>query len=169
MKMMQAQVPLRAGSDFQRQLSLSRRANHSVLAIALSALLGCFAVSAATPVTISHARIRLLPAELPMAGYFDLANGTDRLLVLIGASSPAFQTIQMHRSMESEGVSTMAPVERIEVRPGATVHFAPGGYHLMLMSRLMSLQVGQQVPIRLLFASGDSVQAMFAVEGVQTR
>jgi copper(I)-binding protein len=169
MKMMQARVPPRPRYDFDHRLSLSRRAARSILAVALAALLGCFAVLAAAPVTITHARIRLLPADLPLAGYFDLTNATDRPLVLTGASSPAFETIHMHRSMESGGVSTMAPAERIEVKPGATVHFAPGGYHLMLMNRLMPLQVGQEVPIRLEFASGDSVQAMFVVEGAQAR
>jgi copper(I)-binding protein len=89
--------------------------------------------------------------------------------VLIGASSPAFQAIHMHRSVESGGMSTMAPAERVEIEPGATVHFAPGGYHLMLMKRLMPLQLGQEVPIRLRFASGDSVEAAFTVEGVQAR
>ena len=169
MNMVQAQAPPRVCCDFARRLSLSRRAGRSILAIALGALLACFAVMAAAPVTITHARIRLLPADLPLAGYFDLANATDRPLVLTGASSPAFQMVHMHRSMESGGVSTMAPAERIEVKPGATVHFAPGGYHLMLMNRLKPLQVGQEVPIRLEFASGDSVQALFVVEGVQAR
>jgi periplasmic copper chaperone A len=167
MTMMQAQVPPTVSCDFERRLSPSRRAGRSILATALAALLGCFAVMAAAPVTITHARIRLLPGDLPLAGYFDLTNGTDRPLVLTGASSPAFQMVHMHHSMESGGMSTMAPAERIEVKPGATVQFAPGGYHLMLMHRLKPLQVGQEVPLRLEFASGDSVQAMFVVEGAQ--
>ncbi|HUW29327.1 MAG TPA: copper chaperone PCu(A)C [Sulfuriferula sp.] len=132
------------------------------------ALFTCSLALAAPHVSVSNARIRLLPGDLPLAGYFDLTNRGDEDLVLVGASSAAFKMVHMHRSLEHGGTSSMVPVGRREIKPGATVHFSPGGYHLMLMQAAAPLKVGEKVPVALQFAGGQTLQVMFAVNGAGT-
>jgi copper(I)-binding protein len=114
---------------------------------------------------VEHARIRWLPGDLPLAGYFDLTNTGRHPLTLTGASSGAFGDVMMHLTTHSGGQAGMAPAGNLEVRPGQTLHFAPDGYHLMLMDRTRPLAVGDSVPIRLMFSGGGSMDVMFTVRG----
>lgn len=141
----------------------------SVIAGALAVLLAWSVAYAAPDVTATNARIRLLPGDLPLAGYFDLLNRGSGPLTLIAASSPAFKKVHMHLSTEQGGKSTMINIEGIEMNPGETLHFAPGGYHLMLMQRVQPLQVGDKVPVTLRFSGDQSIQVMFAVKNAVTR
>ncbi|MEJ2346295.1 MAG: copper chaperone PCu(A)C [Gammaproteobacteria bacterium] len=121
---------------------------------------------AAGPSTqIDNARIRLLPGDLPLAGYFELTNNGQHTLTLTGASSPAFRRVMMHHSVHQNGQDRMLPVAKMTVAPGKTIRFAPGGYHLMLMHRNRTLHVGDSVPIRLHFASGHDLEVKFKVGG----
>lgn len=132
---------------------------------AILALFLCATAMAAPDVMARNARIRLLPGDLPLAGYFELTNQGKQPMTLLGASSPAFKTIHMHLSQELNGKSTMITLEGVEMSPGQTLHFAPGGYHLMLMQRLQPLQVDDQVPITFKFSGNESLEVMFKVQG----
>jgi periplasmic copper chaperone A len=140
-----------------------------IIAGALAALLSWSAAFAAPDVVVTNARIRLLPGDLPLAGYFDLVNQGKQPLTLIAASSPAFKMVHMHLSMEHAGKSTMIKIEGIELNPGETLNFAPGGYHLMLMDRTQLLRVGDKVPMTLQFSGQQSLPVMFEVKGAGTK
>jgi copper(I)-binding protein len=131
----------------------------TLLAVAIAA-----AHAAGPEVTVAHPRISLLPGDLPLAGYFDLTDAGAQPLRLLGADSPAFARIHMHRSVEDHHMARMLPVGEVEVEPGTTVQFRPGGYHLMLIGRRKELEVGEHVPIRLRFDAGQSVVIEFTVE-----
>lgn len=139
-----------------------------LIAAAIIALFACSVAFAAPQAIVTNARIRLLPADLPLAGYFDLMNRGGQVLILVGASSPAFKMTHVHRSMEHDGTSTMMPVGHLDIKPGAAVHFSPGGYHLMLMQAVKPLKVGDKVPVTLQFADGQSLQVMFVVNSAGT-
>ena len=132
---------------------------------AILALFVCTTAMAAPEVSARNARIRLLPGDLPLAGYFELVNQGKQPLTLLGASSPAFRMVHMHLSTEQNGKSTMITIEGIEMNPGETLHFSPGGYHLMLMQRVKPIQVDDQVPITLKFSGNQSLEVMFKVQG----
>ncbi|MHB8535850.1 MAG: copper chaperone PCu(A)C [Sulfuricaulis sp.] len=146
-----------------------RRGACAVGAGALAALLACSVALAAPPVTVTNARIRLLPGDLPLAGYFDLVNRGRRPVALTAASSPAFEMVHLHRSIERDGTATMVTADDIKVKPGATLHFAPGGYHLMLMQRVKPLQVGDKVPMTLQFADRQTLRVIFEVKSAETQ
>ncbi len=119
-------------------------------------------VSAAPPL-VEDAWIRLLPGDLPLAGYLVLRNPDDRALVLLGAHSPAFGSIEMHQSKSESGVARMARLERIAIAPRGRVVFAPGGTHLMMFERQRPLQPGDRVPVTLDFEQGYQLQMSFDV------
>jgi copper(I)-binding protein len=121
------------------------------------------------PAVISDARIRWLPGELPLAGYFSITRNTSGPLKLVGATSPAFGRVMLHRSVNEGGVARMVPVGSVDLAPGQTVTFEPGGYHLMLMHRQKPLQPGEQVSVTLRFGDGETLEVPFRVEGAQGR
>lgn len=105
------------------------RSNRRLL---LSGLL-LFAFSAtlwATDLTVTDARLRLLPGDLPAGGYFSLSNTSGESVVLIGAESAAFARVTVHQSIQDNGMTSMEPVPQLELGPDDAVEFAPGGYHL---------------------------------------
>lgn len=120
--------------------------------------------AASEPVTVSGAWIRLLPTDVPLAGYFTLHNDTDAPVKLTGATSPAFKRIALHHSMSENGMDKMKPVRDVTVPAGGELQFAPGGYHLM-MWRNASLSIGDRVGVTLQFSDGHSVTTHFTVKG----
>ena len=116
---------------------------------------------AAAELEVSEARLRLLPGDLPAAGYFTLTNTSEKGVTLTGADSPAFGNVMMHRSVNQDGVTRMEPVAQLELAAGEQVEFAPGGYHLMLMKRVRPLVVGDDVEVNLHFAGNQRQRVTF--------
>jgi len=131
-------------------------------AIAALALV-IFATPADAAVTVSNGWIRLLPAGLPAAGYFDLHNRGDKSVSLTGVRSPACGMLMLHKSDNSGGMEHMMDVASVDVAPGATLKFAPGGYHLMCMDPSPALKPGAHVAVTFGFADGTKVTSEFAV------
>jgi copper(I)-binding protein len=136
----------------------------------LSALLLAVTVvaQARAPAAIDDARIRWLPGELPMAGYFSITSHASTPLQLVGAASPAFGNVMLHRSLHEGGVDRMVQVEGVDLAPGQTVVFGPAAYHLMLMHRKKALQPGEEVPVTLRFGNGETLEVPFRVVGAQS-
>jgi periplasmic copper chaperone A len=57
-------------------------------------------------------------------------DGDDRLL---GAETPAALDIEVHLTEIEDGRATMAVLDEVAIPAGETVHFRPGGLHLMLV------------------------------------
>jgi len=111
--------------------------------------------------------MRALPGGLPAGGYFILHNLTAKTLTLQSASSPACGMLMLHKSETMSGMASMDNVASIAVKPGDTLQFSPGGYHLMCMEP--KLKVGDKVGVTLYFADGTKIQSDFAVRGANGR
>ena len=123
--------------------------------------------TAAPGVTVTDGWMRALPGGLPAGGYFTLHNPTAKTLTLQSASSPACGMLMLHKSDTMGGMATMANVDSIDVKPGGTLEFSPGGFHLMCMKP--ELKPGDKVSVTLHFAGGTNVQADFTVRGANGR
>jgi len=132
-------------------------------AIAGLALLALTVQADASGASVSNGWIRKLPSGLPAAGYFDLHNGGAKSISLTGANSPGCGMLMLHKSEDMGGMMHMDDVSGVDVAPGATIKFAPGGYHLMCMSPKPSLTPGSTVPVTLEFADGTKLPTTFAV------
>lgn len=119
---------------------------------------------------INAARVVLPPPGTTMAaGYFEILNPGRTALDLRRVSSTAFAAVEMHETLESDGVSKMRPLERVRVAPGQVLRFVPGGRHLMLMEP----KFGDPPPAELVLSlevqgtHGQlmTVDAVFQVEG----
>jgi copper(I)-binding protein len=114
--------------------------------------------------TVSGAWIRYLPAGAPAGGFFKLQNA-GKATALIGASSPDYGMVMIHKTVEQGGVSKMVEVDRIEIPAGGAVEFRPGGYHLMLMHAKHEIKAGAEVIVTLQFANGQKVAARYEIRG----
>ncbi|SEM25870.1 copper chaperone PCu(A)C [Halomonas caseinilytica] len=128
----------------------------------LAACLLAFPLAAsADGLDVTDARMRVLPGDMPAAGYFRLDNTSDKRVVLVGAKSDAFEKVELHRSMNKDGMASMESVSRLEVAPDEHIEFAPQGYHLMLMKPTGALSAGDEVEITLEFERHDPLTVDF--------
>lgn len=67
------------------------------------------------------------PAAPVMASYAVLENTGSDAVTVTGAAGAAFARIELHRSVEEDGMMTMGPVDRLRVAPGERVRLEPGG------------------------------------------
>lgn len=106
-------------------------------------------------VTNPWVRLAAVPAN-PSAAYFTLKNGP-RDKTLVAVSTPAATRAEMHESMNSGGMMTMAPLKLVAVRAGGEVTFAPGGKHVMLYG--LKAAAGGTVPLTFTFGDGRKITA----------
>jgi len=122
------------------------------------------AASEEAGVSVRDAWIRETPPGMTtMAGYMALRNNTSRSQVLVAASSPGFATVMIHRTIVKDDMAGMVHASQIELTPNASLIFAPGGYHLMLMSPIRPLRAGDPVVINLEFRGGLVLPVAFEV------
>jgi copper(I)-binding protein len=98
------------------------------------------------------------------AVYLSLENTGSEADTLVSANSPAAGKTQFHRTIDEGGAMKMRPAEGVELAPGATVEFKPGGYHIMLLDLKQRLAEGQNVPLTLTFAKAGTIQVDVRVE-----
>ncbi|MNJ33771.1 hypothetical protein D3C77_284610 [compost metagenome] len=126
-----------------------------------AALLLLTANAAMAQVQVQNAQLRLLPGDLPAAGYFTLTNTGAEPVALNGAQSDMFGQVMIHRSIQENGMARMQHIDQVQVPASGTLAFAPGGYHLMLMQRQKPLALGDQIAITLQFADGQTLPVTF--------
>jgi copper(I)-binding protein len=117
---------------------------------------------------ISQAWSRATPNGAKIGGsYLTIENKGTAPDKLIGASSDAAGSIQVHEMSMSGGTMKMRPLESgLTIEPGKAVKLAPGGYHLMMMELKNQLKQGDKLAITLEFEKAGKVPVSFDVMGV---
>ena len=121
----------------------------------------------ASAATVTHAWFRALPAGLPSAGYFTLANSGTKPISLTDAQSPVCSMLMLHKSTGGEGMSMMSDVTGVDVPAGGQIKFAPGGYHLMCMDPTPLMKPGAKVNVTLIFADKSRMDVLFNVKNAK--
>jgi periplasmic copper chaperone A len=132
-------------------------------ALLLLAALLTLGAAASPPIRVTDAWIRWLPAGVPSGGYATLANLGDSPVIWIGAESPYYKDVSIHRSVQRNGQVEMSPVDRLRLDAHANIDLGAAGYHLMLMQPTRPIEAGDHVPITLRFADGSSLTVSFEV------
>jgi len=94
------------------------------------------------------------PGSDVAAVYLSLENVGTRAVKLISVECPLASMAMMHETLESGGQSQMRALNSVSLAPGASTAFTPKGKHIMLHGLAHPLQVGERVPIVLVFAGG---------------
>jgi len=107
------------------------------------------------------------------AAYMTIENTGSAADALIGASSPAATTVEVHETVvmgspapgasADGGMMGMQPVKRLEIPAGGTVELKPGSYHIMLIGLKQDLKVGDSVEITLTFEKVGEIKVTATV------
>ena len=111
-------------------------------------------------ITLSDARIQLpLVSGRPGAAYFTVsqANGAPRKVVGVAVEMAGRAAMHVTKG------GSMAPMSEVEIGPGKTVKFAPGGYHVMLFDLDPMLRFSKDAGLTLTFDGGAKASARASV------
>lgn len=118
----------------------------------------------AAELQVEHAWIREAPPNAKMlAGYFTLTNHGKKDKILVGASSSAFEKVEMHQTMEKNKMAHMQQQSKLTLSAGKSLEFKPGGLHLMLIHPLNPIKAGQSHEIHLKFSDQSEMTVNFKV------
>ena len=118
-------------------------------------------------IAISSPWSRATPNGAQMAvGYMTIKNNgttTDRL---IGGSFDVAETFELHSMVMENGIAKMRELKDVEIKPGQTIEFKPGGSHAMFVDLKHPLSKGDHVKGTLIFEHAGTVQIQYSVEGM---
>ncbi|HEY9580177.1 MAG TPA: copper chaperone PCu(A)C [Rhizorhapis sp.] len=106
---------------------------------------------------VDQAWVRLSPNDAtPSAGYFTVHGGEEdvRLLSVI---SPEVLRVEMHESIDKNGVMTMQPIKGVDIPAQGKVTFAPGGKHLMIWGINAAAKTQGKLPFTFIFSNGERI------------
>jgi len=120
---------------------------------------------------ISTPWVRATPGGAAIGGgYMTITNNGGSSDRLVGGSSDVSTRFEIHQMSMDNGVMKMRPVANgIEIKPGQTVEFSPGGYHVMFAGLKKPVEQGQHIPARLQFEKAGNVTVNFTVEPIGTQ
>jgi len=91
------------------------------------------------------------------AVYMNLRNTGQENDALVGASSDAAESVELHESIREGDVMRMRPVTKLAVPGGGALEMKPGGLHIMLINLKRDLRPGERIHVALTFEHGAPV------------
>jgi copper(I)-binding protein len=85
---------------------------------------------------------------------------------LIGASTPAADTAELHESMSDMGTMKMRPLAGLPLKSGQPLKLSPGGYHVMLFGLKAPLKAGDTFPLTMRFEHAPPMTVTVTVEPI---
>ena len=120
------------------------------------------ALNVEAAVTATDAWVRgTVPAQKTTGAFVTLQSSEDAKLV--GVSTPAAKSAEIHESQQSQGLMRMHAVDEVPLPAGKRVELKPGGFHLMLVDLQRPLGAGDQVQLRLTIEAKDGKRTQIDV------
>lgn len=126
--------------------------------------------STASGITVSGAWARSSSAMAAAgAAYLTIQNTGSTADALVGVTSPAAKTAEVHETVAmgsaapsaSGGTGSMMgmqPIPRLQIPAGGTVELKPGSYHIMLIGLTGDLNAGDRIELTLTFEKAGVVK-----------
>jgi copper(I)-binding protein len=99
-------------------------------------------------------------------GYMTIKNDGTTPDRLIGGSVDVAETFELHSMVMENGIAKMRELKDVEIKPGQTVEFKPGGSHVMFVNLKHLLSKGDHISGALVFEHAGKVQIEYSVEGI---
>ena len=131
--------------------------------VATVAALFTAALSAHAAVTVTQPWVRGVVKGQAETGAF-MTLKSDEATSLVGASSPAAKTVQIHEMKMEGDMMKMRPVSAVDIPANSTLELKPGGYHVMLIGLVKPLAKGDKVPLKLRFRAKNGAQSTVDVQ-----
>jgi copper(I)-binding protein len=105
---------------------------------------------------VKDAWVRVAPPNARvMVAYATIVNNSEDTIWITAASSDGFDAVEMHETIEENGMASMIHLDFIQLEAGQTVNFAPGGKHFMLFRPVSQSNPGDQIRFYLHLGNGD--------------
>jgi periplasmic copper chaperone A len=115
------------------------------------------------PLTVIDAWIAETPPGVQVnAAYMTIENSSSEDIILASASSPDFQSVEMHLSVVKDGKVSMEKQNTITVKANSQFSFSPSGYHFMLFKAAKRIRAGDVARLNLQF--GNDIKIPLSVE-----
>ena len=92
----------------------------------------------------------------PAAAYFTVHGGPTPATLISVTTDVAIKS-EMHETMDKGGMSTMAPLAKVEIPANTDAAFAPGGRHVMLFDMNSGIKPADRVTLTSAFADGTRI------------
>ncbi|MDO8266478.1 MAG: copper chaperone PCu(A)C [Moraxellaceae bacterium] len=112
----------------------------------------------APPVQVMSAWVPEPPSVSRNAAAYVTVLGGGQDDILLGASSPVAEVVELHETSVAGGVLRMRPVAALPVSARQRIEFSPGGLHFMLINLNKPLRVGEKVPLELRFEKSGRIR-----------
>jgi copper(I)-binding protein len=99
-------------------------------------------------------------------GYMTIKNNGTTPDRLIGGSIVVAENFELHSMVMENGIAKMRELKDVEIGPGQTIEFKPGGSHVMFVDLKYPLSKGEHVKGTLVFEHAGTVQIEYSVEGI---
>jgi len=120
--------------------------------------------STASSVSVEHPWARATAGGAKTAVvYVTLINRRETADRLIGASTPVAEKVQFHQEIDDKGIMRMRQQAAVDIGPGGTFTFKPGGAHMMMVGLRQPLKEGQTFSLTLEFEKGGKVEVQVPI------
>jgi copper(I)-binding protein len=124
------------------------------------------------PVTVQAAPLNIRDAWIPeappmssvMAAFMVMDNSDAKAVSIRGVSSAQFERVEMHLSVEENGVAKMLPQKQLNIAAHASLELKSGSYHLMLFNPHQALKAGDKVELVFMLDNGDKLKVQAEVK-----
>ncbi|HMS02146.1 MAG TPA: copper chaperone PCu(A)C [Gemmatimonadaceae bacterium] len=165
----------------RNQQRAQRTAGLAVLLAASLSTIGCAGGADAEPSSasasvtlmaepmVTGAWARVSSAGTTTGAYGTIHNPEDDTLRIVGATSSVADTVELHETMDHDGMAHMEPRPALPIPPRDSVMLAPGGLHLMVRQLMRDLVIGEQVAFTLHLADGRTLPVQVEVRSADGR
>ncbi len=116
---------------------------------------------------VSDAWMRAMPPGQPTgAAYLTIHKPTNAEVALVSASTPLAGSVEIHRSVQEDGMWRMRRLSELPILAGGSAELAPGGVHLMLFKMKQALREGDTLPMTLDFDNGETLELSVSVRAI---
>jgi periplasmic copper chaperone A len=117
---------------------------------------------------IEHPWSRATPKGAKVgAGYLVIENRGSAADRFVSASAEFAGRTELHEMAVTDGVMRMRPLANgVEIAPGMSAKFEPGGLHVMFLDLKRPLEKGERVKATLNFEKAGAVEVVFVVEAM---
>jgi copper(I)-binding protein len=115
-------------------------------------------------ISVEAAWSRATPGGAQVAGgYMKITNNGKDADRLTGGNFPIASKFEVHEMKTVGDVMTMRPVTSLDIKPGETIEFKPGGYHVMFMGLKQGLKEGDTIKGTLTFEKAGKLDVEYRV------
>ncbi len=120
------------------------------------------------PIRIEQPWTRATPKGATIAaGYMKITNTGSNSDRVVGGSATFASGLELHEMATDGGVMKMRKLGGgVEIKPGETVEFKPGSYHVMFTGLARPLAKGERVKASLTFEKAGTIELEYPVQPV---